>query len=102
MSALKKIFDSDFWLIRYNIKYKLTHCLNYFYNKDELTRNSNLLLKHSQVLANIGYVKVPGIVFIDQYISKRLKNIPRQLIAQFKSSLEGFIDESLFISIEKK
>ena len=102
VSALRKIFASKFWVARYNIECKLTRCLDYFYDNDELTRNSNLLLRHSQVLANIGYVEAPGIVFVDGQVSKKLKSTPRQLIAEFKSSTEGFTDESLFISIERK
>ena len=102
MSALKKIFASDFWLMRYNIPYRLTLYLDYFYDDDELAQNSNLLLKHIQVISNIGYVEAPGINFIDRVISQKLEKIPCQLIAQFKSSLAGYIEELLFISIEKK
>ena len=80
----------------------MTHCFDYFCDDDELAYNTNLLIKHSQVLANIGYVEATGIVFVDRYISQKLKKILRQLISQFKSSLEGFTDESLFILIEKK
>ena len=69
VSALKKIFESDYWLTRYNIKCKLTHCLDYFYDDNELAHNTNLLLKYSQVLANIGYIEAAGIVFIDRHVS---------------------------------
>ena len=88
--------------MRYNIKYKLTHSLEYFHNKDDLVRNSNLLLKHLQVLANIGYVEALEIAFVDCFVSNKLKKTPCLLISQFKSSLEGFTNKSLFISIKRK
>ena len=47
VSVLKKIFNSNQWLVRYNIKCKLTHYLDYFYGKKNLVRNANLLLKYS-------------------------------------------------------
>jgi len=69
VSALKKIFASDFWLMRYNIPCRLTPCLDYFYDNEELAWNSNLLLKHTQVISNIGYVEAPGINFVDRVLS---------------------------------
>ena len=45
--VLKKIFNSNQQLVRYNIKCKLTHYLDYFRNEDNLVRNSNLLFKYS-------------------------------------------------------
>ena len=56
--------------MRYDVKYKLTQYLDYFYNTDELVRNNNLLFRYSQVLTNIGHVEALGIVFVDRQVSK--------------------------------
>ena len=80
VSVLKKIFESDQYLTRYNIQCKLIYCLNFFYNDDKLVRNNNLLLYNSQVLANISYIEAPGITFVDRFVSNKLKKTPRLLI----------------------
>ena len=75
VSALRSISNSDQWIFRHNVKYELTHCLDYFYDEEESARNDNLLLENSQVLANIGYSEAPGIVFVDLFVSQELKKI---------------------------
>ena len=100
VSALKNIFDSYQWRVRCEVKWKLIKCLAYFHDEDKLNRITNLRLKYSQLLANIGWLVVPGIVFIDRVVNQKLKN-STFLLYQLKFSLEGFIDESLIISIEQ-
>ena len=95
-SDLKIFFASDFWLNRCNIERKLTHGLDYFYDGDELASNTNLLLKHFQVVVNICYAEAARIVFIDRNVKQKLKKSSHQLIDHFQSSTEGFTQEYLF------
>ena len=69
VSALRKIFITAQWLVRCDILCKLTHCTHYLYDEDESVRNTNLLLKHSHVLANIGRVEAPEIGFVDSHVN---------------------------------
>ena len=50
------IFNSTQWISRYNIKCKLSQCLDFNHNEDQLQRTVSLLLKCYQVISNIGYV----------------------------------------------
>ena len=61
----------------------MTLYLDFNYDDNKLKYNTELMKKHSNVMKNIRYIDVPGVVFIKRNISTKLASSPHQLILPF-------------------
>ena len=79
---------------RQNIPCKLTPCLDYNCDDDELKCNAELIKKHTMALKNIGHAESCGVLLHDRKISSALLQSPRQLASQLKSSKDNCAEEN--------